>query len=272
MATDKFDLKTIEYSCQGWDTILSTDMEQLDDVIQSRILATLGETVAVSDALYLHTDGKYYKAQADGTQQPAMGLALETGILDDSIRIQRIGPITDATWTWSVIGAPVFLSDSVAGELTETQPSSDAQAVGIVLSATSIDLNIDLRTTVSGVDITNHSELNELDYASAGHTGFSPDTHTHDDRYYTETELNAGQLDNRYYTESEVDTISGAINSDIPTTLLDLSDTPAAYDDGKYLKSTTSGIVFDDIIIKADDDSLWKITVTSSGILSTTAA
>jgi hypothetical protein len=30
------------------------------------------------------------------------------------------------------------------------------------------------------------------------------DDHNHDGRYYTETELDAGQLDNRYYTETEV--------------------------------------------------------------------
>jgi hypothetical protein len=29
--------------------------------------------------------------------------------------------------------------------------------------------------------------------------------HTHDDRYYTETELDGGQLDTRYYTEAEID-------------------------------------------------------------------
>jgi len=34
----------------------------------------------------------------------------------------------------------------------------------------------------------------------------SEGNHEHDNRYYTETELNNGQLDNRYYTESEVDT------------------------------------------------------------------
>jgi hypothetical protein len=39
--------------------------------------------------------------------------------------------------------------------------------------------------------------------------GKAPIIHTHDDRYYTETELNNGQLDTRYYTESEVNTISG---------------------------------------------------------------
>ena len=37
------------------------------------------------------------------------------------------------------------------------------------------------------------------------------DSHEHDDRYYTETELNNGQLDDRYYTESEIDTISGSL-------------------------------------------------------------
>jgi hypothetical protein len=42
-----------------------------------------------------------------------------------------------------------------------------------------------------------------------------------DGRYYTETELDAGQLDNRYYTETEVDglftTVSGDIVTQIPT-------------------------------------------------------
>lgn len=83
--------------------------------------------------------------------------------------------------------------------------------------------------------ITDHSLLNNLDFASSGHTGFAAESHTHtesditdldkytqseidiqmsgksdvghthDDRYYTKTELDAGQLDNRYYTESEID-------------------------------------------------------------------
>lgn len=262
MATDKYDLHTVDYSVQGWDTIMSADMEILDDEVNTRILATLGETVAISDALYLHTDEKYYKAKSDGTQQPAMGLALETGVLDDSIRIQRVGPITDAGWSWATVGAPVFLSDSVEGELIETEPTTNAQTIGRVLSATSIFIDIEfdtvretvltladtpssyddgkyLKSTATGTEWsttsgTNHPDLSNLDYASAGHTGFSPDTHTH--------------------------------------TAVSLTDTPASYDDGKYLKSTSSGIVFDDIIIKADDNSLWKITVTSSGILSTTSA
>lgn len=230
MSTSKYDLHQIDYSCQGWDTIFSTDIGILDDEINTRILATLGETVGIYDALYLHTDGKYYKAKSDGTKQPALGLVLETGVADDEIRIQRIGSITDAGWGWSTVGAPVFLDASTAGALTETQPSTNAQFIGIVLSATSIFLMIELnaiersllnlsdtpasydngkylRSTAAGTEwatvSADHSTLNELDYASSGHTGFSPDTHTH--------------------------------------TVVSLSDTPAAYDVNKYLKSTTSG-------------------------------
>jgi hypothetical protein len=73
--------------------------------------------------------------------------------------------------------------------------------------------------------------------SNVGHTHVKADitdfAHTHDDRYYTETELdsgqldnryytetelNNGQLDNRYYTESELDTKFDAINVDATTT------------------------------------------------------
>jgi len=38
-----------------------------------------------------------------------------------------------------------------------------------------------------------------------------------DERYYTQVELDNGQLDNRYYNETEINTISGVINSKIIT-------------------------------------------------------
>ena len=75
---------------------------------------------------------------------------------------------------------------------------------------------------------------NSGDYAAAGHTHsfasitgkpstYTPSAHTHDDRYYTETEINAkldgksntGHThDDRYYTESEINSkLSGKANS-----------------------------------------------------------
>lgn len=142
MATDKYDLHTIDYSVQGWDAILTTDMEKLDDVIHSRVIATAGETIAQYDAVYLEADGKYDKAQADGTQQPALGLALESAVLNDVIRIQRLGPITNAGWAWATIGAKIYLDASTPGALTDVKPAN-AQMMGIALSATSIFIWID---------------------------------------------------------------------------------------------------------------------------------
>jgi hypothetical protein len=149
MATDKYDLHTIDYSVQGWDAIMTTDMEKLDDVIHTRIVATAGETIAQYDAVYLESDGKYDKALADGVQQSAMGLALESAVLDDEIRIQRIGPITNAGWTWATdsadepIGSKVYLDPATPGALTDVKPGSNAQMIGIILSATSIFIWID---------------------------------------------------------------------------------------------------------------------------------
>jgi hypothetical protein len=62
------------------------------------------------------------------------------------------------------------------------------------------------------VVITSVADNEVLAYDSGGNwinqtpaeAGLSAVGHTHDDRYYTETELDAGQLDNRYFTETEI--------------------------------------------------------------------
>lgn len=61
----------------------------------------------------------------------------------------------------------------------------------------------------AGVGVTDHGALTGL--SDDDHSQYHNDTRG-DARYYTETELDAGQLDNRYYTESEVDIIASGIN------------------------------------------------------------
>lgn len=63
--------------------------------------------------------------------------------------------------------------------------------------------------------VTDHSLLTNLDYASSGHTGFAPTSHTH-------VENDITNLDK--YTQSEITTISGDIVSQIPTSHTELSD------------------------------------------------
>lgn len=139
MPTDKYDLHTIDYSVQGWDAILATDMEQLDDVIPARVLGTLGETVASYQAVYLKaSDSKWHLAKADGVLQGFVGIALEAGDEDDPIRIVKLGEIVNAAWAWANIGQPVYLSPSTAGALTQTKPAGNVQIVAYALTATTL--------------------------------------------------------------------------------------------------------------------------------------
>lgn len=139
MGTDKYDLHTIDYSVQGWDSILAADMEKLDEVIPSREIVTLGETVTAYQPLcFAAADSKWYKAKADGTLQPAHGLALEGGDEDDEIRLHRMGKITNAGWAWASLGEPIYLDPDTAGALTQTPPASNKQVIGYALSATSM--------------------------------------------------------------------------------------------------------------------------------------
>lgn len=140
MGTDKYDLHTIDYSVAGWDSILATDMEKLDDVVATRIFGTIGETVAAYQAVYVKSDGKFWLAKGDGILQPALGIMIESGVADDEKRIQRVGEITNVAWTWT-IGGYIYLDPDTAGSLTQTEPAANAQVLGIALSATTMFFN-----------------------------------------------------------------------------------------------------------------------------------
>lgn len=161
MATDKYDLHTIDYSVQGWDAIMTTDMEKIDDVVHTNILGVAGETMTKYNAVYLESDGKYDKALADGVQQPVIGLVLVSAVLNDEIRIQRVGSITNSGWAWLSVKKKVYLDPSTPGALTDVRPDSNAQMVGIVLSSTSIFIWVDPMEGAYDVDLrfTSSTEL-----------------------------------------------------------------------------------------------------------------
>ena len=77
------------------------------------------------------------------------------------------------------------------------------------------DTGAEYPLSASGV-VTNHGNL----------TGLDADDHT------------------QYLLRADFATSSGDIVSQIPTTLVELNDTPSSYDDGKYLQSTAGGTVW----------------------------
>lgn len=138
MTTAKCDLHTIEYSVQGWDTIMNADMEKIDALMPTRMIGVLGETVAAYKALFHSEDtGKWELAKADGTLQPCLALAVEGGDLDDEVRLHRVGEIENEAWAWTP-GLPVFLDGTTAGELTQTRPAAYTQLIGFATEPTVI--------------------------------------------------------------------------------------------------------------------------------------
>jgi hypothetical protein len=143
MTTEKYDLDLTDQGLAGWNTILKGSIEDIDGFLHTRILATLGETGAIGEVVYLKSDGKYWKAKAAAGMLPGRGVCLEVGNADDEIRIQRIGPCTVATWNFvGDKGKPVYLDADTAGALTETRPKAFAQTIGRIVDTDQLFLEV----------------------------------------------------------------------------------------------------------------------------------
>jgi hypothetical protein len=74
---------------------------------------------------------------SDSDRKPALGVAIEGGLVDDEIRVQRVGPFTSGVYSFTKIGRPVYLGDT-QGSLTQTRPADDIQFIGIATATTTI--------------------------------------------------------------------------------------------------------------------------------------
>ncbi|MFA5128582.1 MAG: hypothetical protein WC445_01295 [Patescibacteria group bacterium] len=99
---------------------------------------TLGETVAVNNALYLKaSDGKAYKCDADFGDERILnfiGFAKEVGNADDVKKVQTSGKVTGLSGL--TVGALYYLS-ATAGAISATA-GAYAKQVGIAVSATAL--------------------------------------------------------------------------------------------------------------------------------------
>ncbi len=99
-------------------------------------------------------------------------------------------------------------TNTTAIALNTTHRSSDgSDHADVVTNTAGVASNLALISTVSG------ALSSEIDSDISTHESGS----SHDGRYYTESELDAGQLDNRYHTEAEITTISGDLVAQLHT-------------------------------------------------------
>jgi len=101
------------------------------------IVDTVGESVSVGDVLYMKSDGKWWKADADAaTTMPGAGLAMEAKSADEDCKILLYGFFRDDSWAWTV-GGLLYVS-TTPGPPTQTAPSGtgdQVQVIGIAITA-----------------------------------------------------------------------------------------------------------------------------------------
>jgi len=92
---------------------------------------TVGEAVVFGDLLYIKSDGKWWKADADAAAtMPGLRMALASADADAACSTLVMGLVRDDTWDWTVGG--IIYASATAGGLTQTAPSGSADIVQVV--------------------------------------------------------------------------------------------------------------------------------------------
>jgi len=103
--------------------------------VWARFSATAGESLSTGEVVALKdADGKAYKADADNSAfRPAVGIIGKGGASGDKVEIITHGIFTG--WSSLAEGSAGYLS-TTAGAVTQSEPSSYKQQVGVAISAT----------------------------------------------------------------------------------------------------------------------------------------
>jgi len=96
--------------------------------------ATVGEEVHFADLLYLKSDGKWWKSDADAVAtMPAMRMALEGKSAEQTCSMLVAGRVRYDDWAWTV---PALLyASGTAGAMNMTGPTGSASQVQVVAQA-----------------------------------------------------------------------------------------------------------------------------------------
>lgn len=140
--TEKYGFNAFAWGMTGWNSFITENALELDSRLHTYIEVVLGEAVSAYTAIYVNINGKAFKAKADGTRVPCVGVTVEGGSALDTIRAQRVGPIINGAWAFTEIGKVACLSAVTKGVVTDSAPVIGRQILGVVMSATKINLEI----------------------------------------------------------------------------------------------------------------------------------
>lgn len=162
--------------------------DNLSDLVDAAVARTNLGLTGNSNTTHYHDSRYYTQTQLDSGQLDSRYYTeteLDGGQLDYRY-------LTESGLS-SSSGASLVGIEDVGGLLTSTDVEAALQEIA----------GKDPTITLDG-DVSGSGSLTNLNDTTITVT-VANDSHTHDARYYTETELDSGQLDNRYYTETELD-------------------------------------------------------------------
>ena len=127
---------------EGWNGVISSNNQKLDYHINTYYPIVCGEEIEKHAAVHIGRDGLAYNAQANGVKQPSIGCAVTYGDVSWAIVVKRCGKLRSASFSFGTIGGRVYLSDSVAGGVTQVKPATDVQILGIASDSNELHLDV----------------------------------------------------------------------------------------------------------------------------------
>ena len=97
----------------------------------NKVVKVAGEALAFGEVVYFKSDGKAWRADADGSSTfPAMAMSLGTVAAGNSGTFLVQGNVRNDSWSWT-IGGTVYLSTTV-GAMTQTAPTTAGNIVQVL--------------------------------------------------------------------------------------------------------------------------------------------
>lgn len=138
--TTKYGFEEIDYSTSGWNALLTTNMQKLDDLLQTYLRYPIAAGATdVDEGLPVCIHNSEFKlAKADGVHQPAVGVikAGESCSPGNNVLAIRAGECDITGASFNPTSGEIWYDAS--GALTQTEPGSNSQKLGVVVDSNTI--------------------------------------------------------------------------------------------------------------------------------------
>lgn len=129
-------------ACSELDLAVTLNQPAADHAAGTQVvkdLLVVGENVVFGDLLYMKSDTKYWKADANSAAtMPGLRMALEDISASSLCFMLVCGYVRDDSWNWTIGG--LIYASGTAGALTQTPPAASGDQVQVVGVATHSDM------------------------------------------------------------------------------------------------------------------------------------